>query len=165
MPEFKKSKGFTMKGPTFFKSALKKYGKSPAKHKIRTGDGDLRGHSKWMEVDGKQHRHPVDVRKTRQGEYYSEPSMLTTEERENRYKVQSKKQAEESAKKRKKTKHKPNIKGENVKTKHHEGATSGVAQESNYSWEDASPEYKKMKLEDFKMGGKKSPAKHMVDGK
>ena len=31
MPEFKKSKGFTMKGPTFFGSALKKYGKAPMK--------------------------------------------------------------------------------------------------------------------------------------
>ena len=32
MPEFEKSKGFKMKGPTFFKSALKKYNKpSPAK--------------------------------------------------------------------------------------------------------------------------------------
>ena len=31
MPEFKKSKGFKMKGPQFFASALKKYGKSPVK--------------------------------------------------------------------------------------------------------------------------------------
>ena len=31
MPEFEKSKGFKMKGPTFFKSALKKFGvDSPA---------------------------------------------------------------------------------------------------------------------------------------
>jgi hypothetical protein len=41
MPEFKKSKGFTMKGPTFFKSALKKYGKAPMKdYDVKKGSHD-----------------------------------------------------------------------------------------------------------------------------
>ena len=42
MPEFKKSKGFTMKGPTFFGSALKKYRKAPLKHDGSTPAGDMR---------------------------------------------------------------------------------------------------------------------------
>ena len=38
MPNFKKSDGFKMKGPLFFKSALKKYGKSPiADYSIEKG--------------------------------------------------------------------------------------------------------------------------------
>ena len=41
MPEFKKSGGFKMKGPTFFKSALKKYGKAPVKdYDVKKGSHD-----------------------------------------------------------------------------------------------------------------------------
>ena len=41
MPEFEKSKGFKMKGPTFFKSALKKYGKAPMKdYDVKKGSHD-----------------------------------------------------------------------------------------------------------------------------
>ena len=42
MPEFEKSKGFKMKGPTFFGSALKKYRKAPLKHDGSTPAGDMR---------------------------------------------------------------------------------------------------------------------------
>ena len=53
MPEFEKSKGFKMKGPTFFKSALKKYNSSPVKHKPNI-------HEEYSEHDGKsEHFHPV----------------------------------------------------------------------------------------------------------
>ena len=41
MPEFEKSKGFKMKGPQFFGSALKKYGKAPVKdYDVKKGSHD-----------------------------------------------------------------------------------------------------------------------------
>jgi len=55
MPNFKKSRGFKMKGPQFFGSAMKKYGNSPTKHKILVNPEDpensARGYHETAEGD------------------------------------------------------------------------------------------------------------------
>ena len=103
---------------------------SPAKHRIKTSDGRLVGHNEWMEVDGKQHRHASNVKGPRDNpkEQYREPSLLDIEERENKYKLQSKKQAKESAKRRNKSKSQEHKKGKNIKDKYYD-ATAGVLQD------------------------------------
>ena len=78
MPKFKESDGFKMKGPEFFKSALKMYGKSPAKHAVTSGAKDEYGESinprKTLHtevVDGHAHKEktPMDKYSIKKGSH------------------------------------------------------------------------------------------------
>jgi hypothetical protein len=146
-----------MKVPTGAKDVstpLKKKKKvSPNKHMIKSG-GEMTAHHEWMEVDGKQHKHPQAKRKTKKGETFYQPKASETIEREPRYKAQSKKQAEETEKRRKKSKSQAK-KPKNIK-RNTLDATAGVAQDRDYGkFEDQSPEYKAAYKGKVRKSGKK----------